>query len=70
MAVASDEEVLDLAAGFEAMLKVYQASPEAAAALLKVGESPVDPMINAAELAAWTVIANTVLNMDEVLTKG
>ncbi len=59
-----------MVAGFDAVFKVYQANAEAAAALLKIGESPVDPMINTAELAAWTVIANTVLNLDEVLTKG
>jgi len=29
-----------------------------------------DPALNAAELAAWTMVANTILNLDEVITKG
>lgn len=66
----TSEDIQDLVDGYSVMLKVYQANPEAAAALLKIGESPVDPMIDAAQLAAWTVLANTVLNMDAVLTKG
>jgi hypothetical protein len=30
---------------------------------------PIPPGQNAAELAAWTVVSNVVLNLDGVLTK-
>jgi hypothetical protein len=33
-------------------------------------ETTVPTPKNAAELAAWTVIANVLLNLDETLTKG
>ena len=31
---------------------------------------PLPPGMDAGELAAWTVVANVLLNMDGVLTKG
>jgi hypothetical protein len=38
--------------------------------LIHVGAStpPVD--VDIAELAAWTVVANTLLNLDETITRG
>ena len=41
----------------------------AAAALLRVGEQPVDESIPAAELAAWSVAASALLNLDEAVTR-
>jgi hypothetical protein len=38
--------------------------------LIQVGTTRPDPTINPADLAAWTVIANLVLNLDEVINKG
>ncbi|MCM8533344.1 MAG: DUF1553 domain-containing protein [Lentisphaeraceae bacterium] len=48
----------------------YKKNPSDAAAIIKHGDSPVDTSINPAELAAWTVLANQLLNLDEVLNKG
>lgn len=42
----------------------------AALDLLKAGDSPYDTQFNAAELAAWTMVARTLLNLDETMTKG
>uniref|UniRef100_UPI00260C3E8C DUF1553 domain-containing protein n=1 Tax=uncultured Gimesia sp. TaxID=1678688 RepID=UPI00260C3E8C len=50
-------------------LKHYQANPKAAEELMKVGESPRDEKIDAIQQAAWTVVANTILNLDETLTR-
>ncbi len=47
----------------------YAAKPDDAKALLAVGESKPDPALPAAELAAWTMLCNQVLNLDEVLNK-
>ena len=63
-------ELAEIVAAYKDVLAAYKQAPEAAAQLLKVGESPVDPTLDAVELAAWTVIANAVLNLDEVVTKG
>ena len=50
-------------------LKNYQDAPADAQALLAVGESKTDKKIPAAELAAWTLVASDILNLDESLTK-
>jgi hypothetical protein len=48
----------------------YLASPELADKLLKVGESPTNDKFAKPELAAWTMLASTLLNLDETVTKN
>jgi hypothetical protein len=48
----------------------FAASPETAAKLLSVGEAPRDESLDQTELAAWTIVASTLLNLDEAVTKG
>ncbi|MBX3452424.1 MAG: DUF1553 domain-containing protein [Planctomycetaceae bacterium] len=48
----------------------YAASPEAAAKLIAVGESPVPQDLPASELAAYTLVANLLLNLDETVTRN
>lgn len=48
----------------------YAAQPEAARALINIGEVKPDPKLNPADLAAWTMVGNVILNLDEVLTKN
>ena len=48
----------------------FEANPEAAKELIAVGESPPDETLDVVEVAAWTMIANLILNLDEVLNKG
>jgi hypothetical protein len=47
----------------------YRANPQAADKLLKVGESAVDEKLDRVELASWTLVASTILNLDEAITK-
>jgi hypothetical protein len=47
----------------------YRTHPEAAAKYVSQGASPHDPAIDVAELAAWTGVANLLLNMDEAVTR-
>lgn len=47
----------------------YRRDRQAATALLSVGDSKADSAIDPVELAAWTVVASTVLNLDETITK-
>jgi hypothetical protein len=51
-------------------LAVYQSNNKAAAELLAVGESPRDEKLPLPELAAWTTVASTILNLDETVSKG
>jgi len=47
----------------------YAANAEDARQLLAVGESQPDPTLDVADLAAWTMLANQMMNLDEVLCK-
>lgn len=47
----------------------YQNDPEAANALLSIGESPRDETLNVEQHAAWTMVASAMLNLDETLTR-
>ena len=51
-------------------LAVYRSNPKGAEQLLAIGESKRDDKLNAPELAAWTMLASTVLNLDETITKN
>jgi hypothetical protein len=51
------------------MEKHYAADPKAAHELIGVGEKKSDGSIPAPELAAWTMVASEMLNLDETLTK-
>jgi hypothetical protein len=53
----------------EAQTAEYKAQPKAADQILHVGESSADPKLNATELAAWTMVASAILNLDEAITK-
>ena len=48
----------------------FASDPEAALALLGVGRSPRDESLDPASHAAWTMVANLVLNLDETISKG
>ena len=50
-------------------LALYRGDVAAAEKLLTVGESKPDGKLERAELAAWTVVASTILNLDETITK-
>jgi hypothetical protein len=47
----------------------YRKDRKAASELLRVGESKADDKIDHAELAAWTMVASAILNLDETVTK-
>jgi hypothetical protein len=47
----------------------YDSDPKAAESLLKHGDLPLDSHENATQVAAYTVVASIILNMDETVTK-
>ncbi len=51
------------------LLTHYQADPKEAKRLLAVGETRPDPKLDAPTLAAYTMVANELMNLDEVLNK-
>ncbi|MHC4925237.1 MAG: DUF1553 domain-containing protein, partial [Planctomycetota bacterium] len=64
------EEEIDLVwATLDKHLLTYAADPAAAAELLSVGESTPDGSLPSHEMAAWTLVASQIMNLDEALTK-
>jgi hypothetical protein len=49
--------------------KFYTTSTKDAEALLTVGETKADEKLPKPELAAWTMLCNQLMNLDEVLNK-
>ncbi len=67
---AADTQVQALTALFENELATYRADAPGA---LKLATQPLGPLpagADPAEMAAWTVVANVLLNLDAVLTKN
>src|SRR5579862_7963429 len=54
---------------FKQMKEHYAADPKAAHALIEEGETKPDSAIPAPELAAWTMVASEMLNLDQTITK-
>ena len=65
----SDDEVTILENRLNQLLQNYSANNEAAQALLKVGEHVRNNKLPVAEHAAYTVLCNLILNLDEVITR-
>lgn len=63
------QEIDILRSAHAELLKHYQEQPADAIALIAVGDSKPDETLNPSELAAWTMVCNQLLNLDEVLTK-
>src|SRR5262249_38784596 len=51
------------------LLAFYKAHSADATKLIAVGESKADPSLDAGTLAAWTMLVNQLMNLDEVLNK-
>jgi hypothetical protein len=49
---------------------VYELQPGAAEELLSTGAAPRDETIDAADYAAYTMVANLILNLSETVTRG
>ncbi len=47
----------------------YRERPDAARELLSIGDRPTDESIDGAELATYTLLMNTLFNLDEVLVR-
>jgi hypothetical protein len=62
-------ELAELVAAYTEHLANYSHNPAAAQQLIAVGETKLDATLDAGELAAGTMVANLILNLDEVLTK-
>jgi mono/diheme cytochrome c family protein len=65
-----DSELKTLEGGLNALLARYRAAPDDAEALLKQGTVSVPKELDKPELAAWTLVASAVMNLDEALVRN
>jgi hypothetical protein len=65
----SGTEAATLTATLGGLREVYSGAPTLAAELISVGASLPDASLDASELAAWTIVASTLFNLDEALVK-
>jgi hypothetical protein len=64
-----DEELPIVQSSLADLLAFYRAHEDNAKRVVAVGESKADPSIPAPLLAGWTMLANQLMNLDEVLNK-
>lgn len=63
------EETAIIERSLTELQKHYEAKPEAALALIEVGERPTNMKLPPAEVATWTMIVSELMNLDENVTK-
>jgi len=64
------DELAIVKAAFEQYLSRFQKDEAAAAKVVKVGEAPLKSKAPASELAAYTLVANLILNLDETVVRN
>ena len=63
-------EAARLVALYQKELARFKSDPKAAAAVIANGPNQASEGLDRAEHAAWTVVANVLLNLDEFVSKG
>ncbi len=63
------KELAVLSKSYQDFLTYYSSAPDDASKLLSVGEAPADPKLAKPKFAALTMVANEMMNLDEVLEK-
>jgi hypothetical protein len=64
-----DREKAVVRESYRSFLKHYDSVPGDAKKLVGVGEKKAADDVPVVELAAWTMVANQLMNLDEVLVK-
>ncbi len=66
----SAADLADLVKAYDEEFAYYSKNVEAAKKLVSVGSMATDAKLAVSQLAAWTMTANLLLNLDEVVTKN
>ncbi|MFQ3652085.1 MAG: DUF1553 domain-containing protein, partial [Gemmataceae bacterium] len=67
--IPTPRELAELQSLLEKLRAEYRRHPEAARKLVGLGETKPNTALAQEELAAWSLVVSTVLNLDEVLNK-
>jgi hypothetical protein len=60
-------EMQTLANGFDTQLDYYRSDPAGAVKFVSIGDAPRAPNLDVSELAAYTMTASVILNLDETI---
>ncbi|HEX7260748.1 MAG TPA: hypothetical protein VF258_02950, partial [Luteolibacter sp.] len=63
------EEIAIVQSTYHQSLATYKSKPAEAKSFIATGNSPVAGDLDPAELAAWTLVASQLLNLDETVTR-
>lgn len=63
------QELRRMRSALEAFQERYTAAPEDAAKLLELGEAMIPENTDSAQLAAWTMLGNALLSLDETISR-
>ena len=66
---ATEVEVKELTSAVAEYREIFQQDMAAAKKLIHTGETVPDDTLDMADLAAWTMVANTIMNADEFINK-
>ena len=64
------DEVAIVSKLYQRQLARYQKAPEDAKKAIGFGESKAPDDLDVSQLAAWTLVANLILNMDEAIVRN
>jgi hypothetical protein len=64
------DELENLLAFFEGEKLRFDTKPEAAKSLLSIGQYPIKELLSESEIAAYTMVASAIFNLDETITRG
>jgi len=65
----TEPEMSVLRDAFAQQLKTFRQNPGTASKLVYMGASTPDESLDEAELAAYAMVANLIMNLDEAITK-
>jgi len=65
-----EDELKNLVGYFEEEKNRFTENPKDAKALLQIGEYPQKELAPLSEMAAYTIVANAIFNLDETITRG
>ena len=66
---ATDADVEDMLAIAEELTSLFKQNPKSAGELIRTGDSLPSEGLDELEVAAWTMVANTLMNRDDFISK-
>ena len=65
----TEADVKDMLKLADSMREIFNEQPELASELIRNGDSKPDAKLDKVELATWTIVANTLMNRDDFISK-